>query len=285
MLKNLYMRVENVVNFNKTFDKNELRDLVGWFVSNYGSLKTKGLLDKLKFFGFRYATEAGISLGMDDLKIPPSKNDMVKNIEHILRSYNRRCLNGKLDYPRLLKRENELWSITSENLKNAVLNNLRQTDLLNPLYVMTISGARGNLSQVKQLIGMRGLMSDSQGRLIDLPIKSNFKEGLNIMEYFISCYGARKGIIDTALKTANSGYLTRRLIYAAQALVVKKPDCFTQYNSLVPVENKTKDGYKFLKEKLIGRVVSKTIKDINSGEILISFGQDICNVRFGLLKF
>lgn len=279
------MKIENSVNCNRIFDKKELQNLIGWFITNYGSIKTKELLDRIKIFSLKYATEAGISLGLDDLQIPPSKIDMVKNAENILKGIKRQQRNGKLNFVDLTERESDIWSITNENLKNEVLRNLRRVDLLNPLYMMTNSGARGNLSQVKQLVGMRGLMADVQGNVINLPIKSNFKEGLNIVEYFVSCYGARKGLIDTALKTANAGYLTRRLIYAAQGLVIKKPDCFTQYNSLVVISKKEKEKYRSLKGKLIGRVIAKTIKDEKSNTILFSLGQDICNVRLVPLKF
>jgi DNA-directed RNA polymerase subunit beta' len=143
---------------------------------------------------------------------------------------------------------------------------------------MTLSGARGSIAQVKQLIAMRGLVSDSQGNLITFPIKSNFKEGLNTVEYFISCYGARKGLIDTALKTANAGYLTRRLIYTVQGLIIKKSDCFTTYSDSIVLQGQIKEEFKLLKNKLLGRVVSETVKDEKTGEILISAGQDICNV-------
>lgn len=284
-MKTLEIENELSFNFNRTFDKSELSILIGWFVMNFGSLRTKPLLDELKNFSLTYATLSGVSLGLEDLQIPPSKVDMVKNADNILKGILRRCRNSKLYFAEILERENEIWSITSENLKNEVLNNLRKIDLLNPLYVMTISGARGNLSQVKQLVGMRGWMSDTQGNLINLPIKSNFKEGLNIVEYFISCYGARKGLIDTALKTANAGYLTRRLVYAAQGIVIKKSDCLTPLKTIVIIKEKEKQDYKALRSKLLGRIIVGTIKCENSDKILFSSGQDICNVRLELVKF
>jgi DNA-directed RNA polymerase subunit beta' len=278
------MRTNNIVDFNITFDKNELKNLIEWFITNFGSARTKILLDRLKDFSLKYATNAGFSLGLGDLQIPPSKEGIRKYADRVMRVIRRRCRNRKLNSAEISQRENDIWNTASENLKNEVLNNLRQADLLNPLYIMTISGARGNLAQVKQLVAMRGLMSDSQGNVIDLPIKTNFKEGLNIVEYFISCYGARKGLIDTALKTANSGYLTRRLVYSAQALVVKKSDCFTLLGTLILIPKNEKAKYASLKAKLLGRIIAKTIKDQKSGKILFSFGQDICNVRFELLK-
>jgi DNA-directed RNA polymerase subunit beta' len=272
------MKSENLICFNKTFDKNEIKNLINWFIINYGNIRTKKLLDKLKTLGFKYATEAGISLGIEDLKIPSTKKILFQNTEKILSKNDTKYQKGILSSINTQEKITQSWNTTNELLKNEVITNFRQTDLLNPLYMMTLSGARGNLSQIKQLVGMRGLMADSQGEIINLPIKSNFKEGLNAIEYFISCYGARKGLIDTALKTANSGYLTRRLVYVSQGQVIKKPDCFTKRNNLILNLKNNKKEFKYLKEKLIGRVLARTIKDKSTNKIIASYGQDICNV-------
>nr|YP_009512134.1 RNA polymerase beta subunit [Euglena hiemalis]AXI98005.1 RNA polymerase beta subunit [Euglena hiemalis] len=272
------MNLENIISFNKVFDKSEIRNLISWFLNNYGSIRTKKFLDRIKEFGLLYATTTGLSLGLDDLKIPPSKLNLVKISEDSLARTERKYRNGLISLSNCLQKENDTWNIINQTLKNDGILNLRQSDYLNSLYAMTLSGARGSIAQVKQLIAMRGLVSDSQGNLITFPIKSNFKEGLNIVEYFVSCYGARKGLIDTALKTANAGYLTRRLIYTVQGLIIKKPNCFTTQTNLIILEKQTKQDFKLLKSKLIGRVVSETIKNENTGEILISNGQDICNV-------
>nr|AKL79027.1 RNA polymerase beta'' subunit [Euglena viridis] len=265
------------VNFNKTFNKNEIKTLINWFLANYGSLRTQKLLDKLKEIGFKYATIAGISLGIEDLKIPQTKKIIFENTEKSLNKSNTNYLNGKITVTKNIKKITEVWNTTNETLKNEVLINFRQTDLLNPLYMMTLSGARGNISQIKQLVGMRGLMSDSQGEIINLPIKSNFKEGLSLIEYFISCYGARKGLVDTALKTANSGYLTRRLVYVSQSQIIKKPNCNTKYTNLILTLKQNKQEYKSTKEKLIGRVLGKNIIEEKTNKIIASYGQDICN--------
>lgn len=272
------MKSKNYIYFNKTFDKNEIKNLINWFITNYGNIRTKKLLDKLKILGFKYATEAGISLGIEDLKIPKTKLVLYRNTERILKKTERRFQKGNLSSINNLEKVTQSWNTTNELLKDEVIKNFKQTDLLNPLYMMTLSGARGNISQIKQLVGMRGLMADSQGEIINLPIKSNFKEGLNIIEYFISCYGARKGLIDTALKTANSGYLTRRLVYVSQGQIIKKPDCLTKRKTLILTEKNNKKEYKYLKEKLLGRVLAKTIKEKETNKILASYGQDICNV-------
>nr|YP_010700493.1 RNA polymerase subunit beta' [Strombomonas costata]WCH63639.1 RNA polymerase subunit beta' [Strombomonas costata] len=261
---------------NKTFDKKEIRSLIEWFLNNYGGIRTIKLLDKLKALGFKQASIAGISLGIDDLKIPETKKILFKNTEKDLNKIEIKAKNGRINSLNRLDKITETWNRTNELLKDEVIKNLRQTDLLNPVYMMTFSGARGNISQIKQLIGMRGLMSDSQGEIINLPIKSNLKEGLKIPEYFISCYGARKGLVDTAIKTANSGYLTRRLIYAAQSLIVKKNDCKSKYNKLLLSLKKDKKYYKILQEKILGRVIARDIYDKRKNKVIASAGQDIC---------
>nr|YP_009503401.1 RNA polymerase beta'' subunit [Euglena clara]AXA45457.1 RNA polymerase beta'' subunit [Euglena clara] len=271
------MKLKNIPNFNKTFNKNELKNIISWFLTNYGSLRTTKLIDKLKKIGFKNATTAGISIGIEDLRIPKTKEILLRNSAKILYKNDRRYEQGKTNIISHFEKISLIWNTTNELLKDEILINFRQTDLLNPLYMMTLSGARGNISQIKQLVGMRGLMSDSQGEIINLPIKNNFKEGLNIIEYFISCYGARKGLIDTALKTANSGYLTRRLIYVTQGEIVKKPNCFTKHSNLILIKKNNKKEYKKIKEKLLGRVLAKTIIEKKSGKILVSYGQDICN--------
>lgn len=272
------MKRKELINFNQTFDKNEIRKLISWFLTNYGNLRTKKLLDKLKQFGFSYATEAGISLGIQDLKIPATKATLLKNTEKLLKNNEKNYQRGKITDLKYLEKINKTWNTVNDVLKNEVVTNFRQTDLINPLYMMILSGARGNLSQIKQLVGMRGLMADSQGEIINLPIKTNFKEGLNVVEYFISCYGARKGLIDTALKTANSGYLTRRLIYVSQSQVIKKSNCFTKRSNLIRIKINNKQQYKVIKEKLLGRVVAKSVINEKNNNKILSYGQDICNV-------
>ena len=247
--------------FNNTVNKNQLKEILNWFIKNFGSLRTQKVLDKLKQIGFQQATQTGISLNIEDLKIPLTKKNIILNTEKQAKEITNHYEKGKLNTVKKTEKLNKIWNTANELLKNEVLMNFRQTNLLNPLYMMTFSGARGNISQIKQLVGMRGLMSDSKGEIIDLPIKSNFKEGLNSIEYFISCYGARKGLIDTALKTANSGYLTRRLIYASQSQIINKPNCNTKYCEMILINNKTKENYTRTIENLIGRVLAKEIKE------------------------
>jgi len=213
--------------FNHSLEKKQLKKLFYWFHQRYGYSKTRDLADTLKTMGFHYATYAGISLAVDDLEIPPLKGQLVKNAEKQVSKSDQFYQRGEITSIERFQKVIEAWSWTSENVKEEVLHFFQNYQKLNPVYMMAFSGARGNISQVRQLVGMRGLMSDPQGNLIDVPIKNNFREGLTIIEYVISCYGARKGIVDTALKTANSGYLTRRLVEAAQAVTIYNTDCHT----------------------------------------------------------
>ena len=261
---------------NKTFNKNEIKKLIEWFLANYGTIRTGKLLDKLKHIGFKYTTIAGISIGLEDLDIPATKKNLFKNTENELSRSENRLKKGKISALENSEKIIKSWNTTNELLRKDIINNFREKDLLNPVYMMTFSGARGNISQIRQLIGMRGLMSDSKGEIINLPIKSNLKEGLKITEYFISCYGARKGLVDTALKTANSGYLTRRLIYVTQNQIIEQSNCGTKRGFKIEIK-KDKGSYNAIKDRIVGKVISKNILDDTKKKIQISRGQDICN--------
>lgn len=262
--------------FNKNIDKNEIKFLIKWYITNFGSLRTQKLIDKLKSLGFKYSTKFGISLSTEDLKIPSLKKNIFKTTQTSLNKIDLNYEKGKINYLKKTEKMNQIWNNANNVLKNEITLNYKQTDLLNSLYMMILSGARGNISQIKQLIGIRGLMSDSKGEIINLPIASNFKEGLNIIEYFISCYGARKGLVDTALKTANSGYLTRKLVYTSQNQIINKQNCNTNFKKLIIINKKNKRAYIKTKELLIGQVIAK---EIIINNIIINKGQDICNVR------
>lgn len=260
---------------NKTFDKNEIRKLIEWFLANYGTIRTAKLLDKLKGLGFEYTTMAGISLGLEDLDVPITRKNLFKNAENKAIKSEKSLRKGKINTLENSDRVLKSWNITNELLKKDIINNFREKDLLNPVYMMTFSGARGNISQIRQLVGMRGLMSDSKGEIINLPIKSNLKEGLKVTEYFISCYGARKGLVDTALKTANSGYLTRRLIYVTQNQIIEQSNCGTKRGLKINIR-KQKVSYDNVKRKIIGKVLLKDIFNKEENKIIASKGQDIC---------
>nr|YP_009145543.1 RNA polymerase beta'' subunit [Trachelomonas volvocina]AKL82456.1 RNA polymerase beta'' subunit [Trachelomonas volvocina] len=259
---------------NKTIDKKEIQKLINWFINNFGAIKTTKLLDKLKLLGFNYATKIGISLGIKDLKIPKIKKTLIKNNQKNIDKLYYQIKKGNLKTIEYDEKVKEKWNQISEILKKEINDNFRTTDLLNPLYVMVISGARGNISQIKQLVGMRGLMVDPKGEIINIPIKSNLKESLNIVEYFISCYGARKGVIDTAIKTATAGHLTRKLIYLVQDQIIRRPDCYTKEMEIVFNLKNKKSYYNKSIEKILGRVAAKEIRCSN---LTISSGQDICN--------
>lgn len=212
---------------NRTVDKSEMKRLIKWVLLNYGTQKATRFVDHLKTLGFHSATTAGISLGIDDLRIPPIKSVFLNNAEKDILDNDIRYTRGQITAVERLEKALDIWNTTNDTLKNEVIAHFRQTDIFNPVYMMAFSGARGNISQVRQLVGMRGLMADQQGQILDFPIRRNFREGLTVTEYMISCYGARKGLVDTALRTANSGYLTRRLVDVAQNVIIQQFDCGT----------------------------------------------------------
>ena len=260
---------------NRVFDKGELKRLIHWFLISQGAPKTLQMVDQLKNLGFHYATQAGISLGIEDLKIPPIKTRLLLNAEDEVNKNDIRFNRAQVTAVERSQKVIDIWNTTNELLKDEVVHHFRSTDLLNPVYMMAFSGARGNISQVRQLVGMRGLMSDPQGEIIDLPIKSNFREGLTVTEYIISCYGARKGLVDTALKTANSGYLTRRLVDVAQAVIVNEVNCNTLDGLVV---NNLLDRSKVVlsrEKRMVGRVLAEDVYDLHTHQIIGFKNQDI----------
>ena len=248
--------------FNYSFDKSRLKALILWSLTNNGEKVTLDLVEKLKNLGFKYATQAGISLSIDDLKIPPNKKGLISQAELNLQLTEIEYQQGNLTAVEQIQQLIDTWHRTSENLKESVVRHFRSTDVLNPVFMMAFSGARGNISQVRQLVGMRGLMSDPQGQIIDFPIRSNFREGLTLTEYLISCYGARKGVVDTALRTANSGYLTRRLVDVSQHVVVSLVKCKTRRGIFLTDMKEGRKTILSLKDRLVGRVLAEDINPI-----------------------
>lgn len=242
--------------YNRVVDKGQLKKLISWAFTKYGSARTAQMADKLKDLGFRYATKAGVSISVDDLLVPPKKREMLEAAEAQIRATEARYSRGEITEVERFQKVIDTWNSTSEALKDEVVVNFKATDPLNSVYMMAFSGARGNLSQVRQLVGMRGLMADPQGEIIDLPIKTNFREGLTVTEYIISSYGARKGLVDTALRTADSGYLTRRLVDVSQDVIVREVDCGTSRGIQLTA---MKDGDRVLiplEDRLLGRVLA-----------------------------
>ncbi len=244
---------------NRMVDKGQLKKLITWSFRHYGTARTAQMADKLKELGFRFATRAGVSISIDDLKIPPIKVEMLKAAEDTITETEAKYTRGEITEVERFQKVIDTWNMTSEALKDQVVVNFRENYPLNSVYMMAFSGARGNLSQVRQLVGMRGLMANPQGEIIDLPIKTNFKEGLTVTEYIISSYGARKGLVDTALRTADSGYLTRRLVDVSQDVIVREHDCGTTRGLHVEA---MKDGDRVLiplKDRMHGRVLAADV--------------------------
>ena len=252
---------------NTLIDKKQLRRLLAWSFTSYDSMQACLLADELKYLGFKYASHAGISISIEDLKIPFVKSVMLEKANQEIHNSEKIFLKGKITDVERFQKIIDTWSLTSESLKNQIIYYFKNYDPLNSVYIMAFSGARGNLSQVRQLVGMRGLMSDPSGQIMNLPIKKNFREGLTITDYLMSGYGARKGIVDTALKTANSGYLTRRLIDVSQDILIREKDCGTTQSFLFSKENfKTEQD---LFDKILGRVLSKPIYDPQTSDVLV----------------
>ncbi len=261
--------------FNRIVDKKQLKSLMSWAYTNYGSASSAQMADHLKEMGFRYATRAGVSISIDDLQVPPIKRKMLEEAEAEIKVTESRYSKGEITEVERFQKVIDTWNSTSEALKDEVVTNFRTTNPLNSVYMMAFSGARGNLSQVRQLVGMRGLMANPQGEIIDLPIKTNFREGLTVTEYIISSYGARKGLVDTALRTADSGYLTRRLVDVSQDVIVREIDCGTQRSIGA---TSMRDGERVLiplAHRLLGRVLAEDVVDQETGEVVAQRNQII----------
>ncbi len=247
---------------NKVVDKKVLKNLVAWAFKHHGTAATAAMADNLKDLGFRYATQAAVSISVDDLKVPEAKQDLLGQAEELITATEECYRLGEITEVERHTKVIDTWTETNERLVDAVKKNFNQNDPLNSVWMMANSGARGNMSQVRQLVGMRGLMANPQGEIIDLPIRTNFREGLTVTEYVISSYGARKGLVDTALRTADSGYLTRRLVDVAQDVIVREEDCGTTRSILISAE----DG-KF-GNRLVGRLTSEQV--VNADEEVLA---------------
>ena len=254
--------MKNYIYQNTLISKKQLKQLLAWSFTEYNSMQACSLADELKYLGFKYASQAGISISIEDLRVPFVKNQMLENAQQEILNAEKICLKGKITDVERFQKIIDTWSITSESLKDEVVSYFKNYDPLNSVYIMAFSGARGNLSQVRQLVGMRGLMSDPSGEILQLPIKKNFREGLTITDYLMSGYGARKGIVDTALKTANSGYLTRRLIDVAQDIIIRERDCHTQHSCLVSSSDDM--------DQVLGRLLSKPVYQPNTNKLIAS---------------
>nr|YP_008082112.1 RNA polymerase beta subunit-2 [Cunninghamia lanceolata]AGL10958.1 RNA polymerase beta subunit-2 [Cunninghamia lanceolata]BCK52147.1 RNA polymerase beta subunit-2 [Cunninghamia lanceolata var. konishii] len=260
--------------FNKGMDKIVMKQLISRFINQFGMTYTSHILDQLKILGFQQATDAAISLGIDDLLTTPSKIWLIQDAQQQGFASEKYHDYGDVHAVEKLRQLIEIWHATSEYLRREMNPNFRMTDPLNPVHMISFSGARGSTSQVHQLVGMRGLMSDPQGQIVDLPIQGNFREGLSLTEYIISCYGARKGVVDTSIRTADAGYLTRRLVEVVQHIVVRKADCGTIQGVFVSlIQDRETIQNKFVLQTLIGRVLADDVY-IN-GRCIATRNQDI----------
>nr|YP_009730486.1 RpoC2 [Ruta graveolens]QHU76900.1 RpoC2 [Ruta graveolens] len=270
----------SLVFHNKMIDGTAIKRLISRLIDHFGMAYTSHILDHVKTLGFQQATATSISLGIDDLLTIPSKRWLVQDAEQQSFILEKHHHYGNVHAIEKLRQSIEIWYATSEYLRQEMNPNFRMTDPFNPVHIMSFSGARGNASQVHQLVGMRGLMSDPQGQMIDLPIQSNLREGLSLTEYIISCYGARKGVVDTAVRTSDAGYLTRRLVEVVQHVIVRRTDCGTIQGISVSPQNQNKMmSERVFSQTLIGRVLAD---DIYMGPRCIAIrNQDI---GIGLVK-
>ena len=254
---------KEVRNYGITFGKKELAKLIAELYKRYGFEKTSSLLDDIKAFGFHYGTLAGITVGIEDLKIPETKKEILENAEKGVAEVEKQYKAGEIINEERYRKTVSIWAEATEKVTKDMMNNL---DEFNPVYMMANSGARGSIAQMRQLGGMRGLMADTQGRIIEMPIKANFREGLNILEFFMSSHGARKGLADTALRTADSGYLTRRLVDISHEVIVNHDDCGCEHGIVVSDLMDAGEVIEKLSERIYGRILAKDL--IHNGEVI-----------------
>ncbi len=249
--------------------KKQLKQILEKVINTHGATKTAEVLDDIKAMGYKYSTRAAMTVSISDMTVPPQKPEMIQNaqdtVDKITRDYKRGLITEEERYREVV----ETWKETDDALTHALLTGL---DKYNNIFMMADSGARGSDKQIKQLAGMRGLMADTTGHTIELPIKSNFREGLDVLEYFMSAHGARKGLSDTALRTADSGYLTRRLVDVSQDLIVREVDCCEDRNEIsgmyVEAFRDGNEEIESLEERITGRFSCETIKD-KDGNVIV----------------
>ncbi len=251
---------------NFTVMKKNLGKIIAKSINKHGLSKTAELLDYIKATGYKYSTTAGITVSVDDVKVPPAKKQILEDaqaqVDNVTKQYRRGLITDKERYDSVIK----IWENATDKVTDAMKDNFEK---MNPVYMMSESGARGNLNQLRQIAGMRGLMASTTGKTVEIPITSSFREGLDALEYFISAHGARKGLADTALRTADSGYLTRRLVDVSQDIIVREHDCGTTHGIEV---SDIKDGNQVvekMEERLLGRYPLEDIYDPQTKELIV----------------
>src|SRR5579885_1448715 len=262
---------------NGLLRKKGLGALVNYCYLRFGLDTTVQMLDEIKDLGFLYATKAGISIGIDDLVVPSSKEALVEAAEKEVIEVEKQYQEGAITHGERYNKVIAIWSNVTDRLADEMFQVLEAQDKageMNPIYIMANSGARGSKQQIRQLSGMRGLMAKPSGEIIETPITANFREGLNVLQYFISTHGARKGLADTALKTADSGYLTRRLVDVAQDVIVSEFDCGTVDGIFVEPIVEAGEVVEPLRDRIVGRVSLEQIKDYE-GNVIVDVNQEI----------
>jgi DNA-directed RNA polymerase subunit beta' len=263
---------------NGLLKKKGLGQLVQYCYLRSGLKETVHMLDELKNIGFHYATVAGISIGVDDMVVPLGKSDLIRNAQKEVMEVEQQYLDGAITHGERYNKIIEIWSKVTERVSDEMFQTMEQQDrsgvVINPIYIMADSGARGSKQQIRQLSGMRGLMAKPSGEIIETPITANFREGLNVLQYFISTHGARKGLADTALKTADSGYLTRRLVDVAQDVIVTERDCGTADGIYVEPIIESGEIIEPLRDRIVGRVSLEDIRDYE-GNLIVAVNQEI----------
>ncbi len=253
----------------KTVTKSVLSKIIDKCIKVHGTTRTSEVLDAIKDTGYKYSTRGAITISVSDMAIPGSKKEYLaaaeEQIDGITKLYRRGLITDEERYNSVIK----TWQDANDKVTKALIDNLGE---FNPIYMMATSGARGSINQIRQLAGMRGLMANTSGRTVEIPIRSSFREGLNILEYFISTHGARKGLTDTALRTADSGYLTRRLVDVSQDVIIRELDCGTNKGIVVSAIYEGKEEIEPLSERLVGRVAIEDIANPETGEIIVKAG-------------
>jgi DNA-directed RNA polymerase subunit beta' len=253
----------------KTVTKGVLSKIIDKCIKVHGTTKTSEVLDNIKNTGYKFSTKGAITISVSDMAIPGSKKEQLaiaeEKIDGITKLYRRGLITDEERYNSVIK----TWQDANDKITKALIDNLGE---FNNVYMMATSGARGSVNQIRQLAGMRGLMADTSGRTVEIPIRSSFREGLNILEYFISTHGARKGLADTALRTADSGYLTRRLVDVSQDVIIRETDCGTNGGIVVSAIYEGKEEIEALSERLVGRVNVYDIVHPETGEVIVPAG-------------
>ena len=250
--------------------KKKLPDIISRCLTKHGTKTTAIMLDAIKAQGYKYSTLSAITVAVPDAIIPDEKPDILaaadKKVEKVTKQYNRGLISDDERY----KKTVDIWLDATEQVSTALSTNLKQHHQRNPIYMMSDSGARGSMDQIKQLAGMRGLLANTAGKTLEMPIRANYREGLNILEYFISSRGARKGLTDTALRTADSGYLTRRLVDVSQEVIIREEDCRATEGIWVREIRDGNASIESFSERLIGRYALNDVVDPKTGELLVS---------------